>query len=189
MCGETGDGTVHVEAVAVSQREETVARSATVVRPLDKEDLPRAMLHPWNLRAQNGRNRARCRVRFFSTGYLFGHSIGPASVRWSFQAEQFIFKEQDMTKRNAVIAGLLGLGMFCGGVALAQRPAENVSPRRHPNLAAAQRLVDQAFKKIVAAQEANEWDLNGHAQKAKELLDEANRELKEAAEASNQNHR
>jgi len=68
---------------------------------------------------------------------------------------------------------------------LAQRPAKDVSPARHPNLAAAQRLSRQAYEKIVAAQEANEWDLQGHAQKAKNLLDEVNNELKQAAEASN----
>jgi len=48
-----------------------------------------------------------------------------------------------------------------------------------------QRLSQQAWDKIVAAQEANEWDMKGHAQKAKELLDQANKELKEAAEAAN----
>jgi hypothetical protein len=67
----------------------------------------------------------------------------------------------------------------------AQRPQENVSPGRHPNLAAAQRLSEQAWQKIIAAQEANEWDMQGHAQKAKNLLDEVNRELKLAAEAAN----
>jgi hypothetical protein len=74
-----------------------------------------------------------------------------------------------------------------GAVALAQRPKENVSPGRHPNIAAAQRLSQQAWEKIVAAQEANEWDMQGHAQKAKNLLDEVNRELKLAAEAANRN--
>jgi hypothetical protein len=39
----------------------------------------------------------------------------------------------------------------------------------------------------VAAQEANEFDMQGHAQKAKNLLDEANKELKLAAEAANRN--
>jgi hypothetical protein len=68
----------------------------------------------------------------------------------------------------------------------AQKPKRNVSPRRHPNIAAAQRLSQQAFNKIVAAQEANEWDLKGHAQKAKELLDQVNAELKLAAEAANE---
>jgi hypothetical protein len=72
--------------------------------------------------------------------------------------------------------------------ASAKAPVDNVSHHRHPNLAAAQHLSTQAYEKIVAAQRANEWDLNGHAQKAKELLDEVNRELKAAAEASNENH-
>ena len=72
-----------------------------------------------------------------------------------------------------------------GGVAVAQRPKENISKGRHPNLAAAQRLSQQAWERIVEAQRANEWDLQGHAQKAKNLLDQVNNELKEAAEASN----
>lgn len=58
---------------------------------------------------------------------------------------------------------------------------------RHPNLAAAQRFLDQAFQKITAAQEANEFDMNGHAAKAKELLEQADKELKQAAEAANKN--
>ena len=45
----------------------------------------------------------------------------------------------------------------------AQKPARNVSPQRHPNLAAAQRFLGQAHEKIVAAQAANEYDLSGHA--------------------------
>jgi hypothetical protein len=44
-----------------------------------------------------------------------------------------------------------------------------------------------AYQKIVAAQKANEWDVKGHAQKAKELLDQVNQELKLAAEAANRN--
>ncbi len=64
-------------------------------------------------------------------------------------------------------------------------PAHNVSHKRHPNLAAAQRMSENAYQKIVAAQQANEWDMQGHAQKAKELLDQANAELKQAAEAAN----
>ena len=61
----------------------------------------------------------------------------------------------------------------------------NVSPKLHPNIAAAQRLSRQAYNKIVAAQKANEYDMEGHAQKAKELLDQVNEELKLAAEAAN----
>ena len=75
--------------------------------------------------------------------------------------------------------------LLIAGLALAQHPRQNVSPAHHPNLAAAQRLSEQAWNKIVAAQQANEWDMDGHAQKAKNLLDEVNRELKLAAEAAN----
>jgi len=88
--------------------------------------------------------------------------------------------------RKWVLGSLLGLGLIAGGVTIAQGPPErNINPGRHPNLAAAQRLVDQAYNRIVAAQQANEWDMDGHAQRAKELLDQANRELKAAAEAAN----
>ena len=82
----------------------------------------------------------------------------------------------------------LGLALLVGTIATAQ-PRRNVSPARHPNLAAAQRLSQQAFEKVTAAQQANEWDLGGHAAKAKSLLEEVNRELKLAAETANANHR
>lgn len=82
-----------------------------------------------------------------------------------------------------VVASLLVLG----GFALAQKPVENVSKGRHPNIAAAQRLSQQAFEKISAAQQANEWDMQGHAAKAKELLEQVNKELKMAAEMANKN--
>lgn len=72
---------------------------------------------------------------------------------------------------------------------MAQLPKENISGKRHPNLAAAQRLSQQAYERIVMAQEANEWDLQGHAQKAKELLEQVNNQLKMAATASNQRKR
>lgn len=76
--------------------------------------------------------------------------------------------------------------LVVGGLALAQ-PKTNVSAARHPNINAAQRLCQQAWEKIQAAQQANEWDMQGHAAKAKSLLDQANTELKEAAQAANAN--
>ncbi|HWW94629.1 MAG TPA: hypothetical protein VN375_14770 [Vicinamibacteria bacterium] len=85
-----------------------------------------------------------------------------------------------------VIIGVVSC-VILTGVAFAQRPKENINPGRHPNLAAAQRHCQEAFDRIVAAQKANEWDMNGHAQRAKDLLEKANGELKEAAEAANQN--
>lgn len=82
----------------------------------------------------------------------------------------------------------MGLGMaLVGGYAVAKGPAENVSGKRHPNLAAAQKLSASAFEKLIAAQKANEWDMEGHAQKAKDLLEQANNEIKQAAEAANEN--
>jgi hypothetical protein len=91
-------------------------------------------------------------------------------------------------RRNSIVGVVLALALLCAGFVFAQKPERNVSPKRHPNLAAAQRLTDQAFNKITAAQQANEWDLAGHAKHAKQLLDEANEELKKAAEVSNINH-
>jgi hypothetical protein len=71
------------------------------------------------------------------------------------------------------------------GLALAKEPVKNVSAAKHPNLAAAQKLCAQAFDKLEAAQKANEYDMDGHAAKAKDLLKTANDEIKLAAEAAN----
>src|ERR1700757_3282470 len=90
---------------------------------------------------------------------------------------------------EVVMSGKLLLGpvalAFTMWVALAGAPVDNINSHKHPNLAAAQRLSTQAYEKISQAQQANEWDMGGHAQRAKELLDQVNRELKEAAEVAN----
>jgi hypothetical protein len=88
---------------------------------------------------------------------------------------------------KSLAGAALAVALIGGGVALAQKPAENISEKRHPNLAAAQRLSEQAYNKVTAAQQANEWDMQGHAAKAKDLLDQVNKELKLAAEAANKN--
>jgi hypothetical protein len=77
------------------------------------------------------------------------------------------------------------MGLFASGVLVGQ----NVSAHRHPNLNAAQNLMGQAVQKLDAAQQANEFDMNGHAQKAKDLLGQAFAQVKQAAEAANQNHK
>jgi hypothetical protein len=94
-----------------------------------------------------------------------------------------------MTRSRIVLGAVLCAALIGGGVAVAQKPVEDVSGKKHPNLAAAQRLSQQAFEKISEAQRANEWDMNGHAAKAKDLLEQVNRELKESAEAANKNHK
>lgn len=88
--------------------------------------------------------------------------------------------------KTRLLPAVLGSLLVLGGVAVAQLPKENVSAKRHPNLAAAQRMSQNAYEKIVMAQHANEWDLQGHAQQAKNLLEQVNQQLKLAAEASNQ---
>jgi len=94
-----------------------------------------------------------------------------------------------MTIRRVVLGTVFSGSLLCGGLLVAQKPPRDVSARRHPNLAAAQRFCDQAFEKITAAQAANEYDMNGHAAKAKELLEQADKELKLAAEAANKNEK
>ena len=96
-----------------------------------------------------------------------------------------------MPKKNVFLGSMVSIGLLFASLVYAQMkpPAENVSGKRHPNLAAAQRLCDQAFQKISAAQQANEFDMEGHAAKAKDLLDQASRELKQAAEAANKNRK
>ncbi|HLI63984.1 MAG TPA: hypothetical protein VKV05_11325 [Terriglobales bacterium] len=84
---------------------------------------------------------------------------------------------------------LLAAALFFAGMAVAQRPVQNINASRNPNLAAAQKLVADAFDKITAAQQANRYDMEGHAQKAKNLLLQANQELKLAADWAEKNHK
>ena len=90
--------------------------------------------------------------------------------------------------RKSIFAGLCALLLVVAGVVFAAQPppARNVNPRRHPHIAAAQQAARRAFNQIVEAQRANEWDMEGHAQKAKELLDQVNNELKRAAGEANE---
>ena len=84
-----------------------------------------------------------------------------------------------------VLGGLL----FVGRVSFGQNPVEDISPERHPNLAAAQHLIREAYDKISVAQKDNKYDMQGHATRAKELLNEASKELKLAAGEANENHK
>lgn len=88
-----------------------------------------------------------------------------------------------MTKKALKL--FLAAALVCGGMAIAQKPVQNISAQRHPNLAAAQSLCVQAYEKIEAARKANDFDMQGHAQKAEELLAQASEELKLSAEAAN----
>ena len=92
--------------------------------------------------------------------------------------------------KTFISAVVVSAGLVASGVASAQQPApQSVSPKRHPNLAAAQRFLEQAFSSISAAQADNEFDMEGHAVKAKNLIDEADRQLKQAAAWANKNEK
>jgi hypothetical protein len=69
---------------------------------------------------------------------------------------------------------------FTGGVLTA-------GPMRgHPNLEAARSDLNAAWEHISRAQSANEYDMGGHAAKAKELIGSAKEEVRLAAETANE---
>lgn len=88
--------------------------------------------------------------------------------------------------RYSAIVVTFGLALM--GIAFAQKPETDINPNRHANLAAAQHHVVEAWAKITEAQQANKDRLGGHAEKAIQLLEQANHELKEAAEYADQHH-
>jgi hypothetical protein len=87
--------------------------------------------------------------------------------------------------RGIALTALLVLG----GVAVAQRPVEDIDAHRHPHLAAAQHHIGAAWAEAETARTDNHEQLGGHAEKALEHLQAADRELKEAAEYANSHHR
>ncbi|HMD41087.1 MAG TPA: hypothetical protein VKH15_17505 [Candidatus Acidoferrum sp.] len=89
-----------------------------------------------------------------------------------------------MTKKGFYLAGAFALGLAVMGVAYAQRPETDINHDRHSHLADAQKHVVEAYDKVVEAQKDNNDQLGGHAERAIDLLDQANRELKLAAEYS-----
>jgi hypothetical protein len=88
--------------------------------------------------------------------------------------------------RTKILTTLVLCVLLIGAILVAQ-PVQNINPKHHPNLAEAQKLSERAYEKIVDAQRANEYDMDGHAQKAKDLLDQANHQLRLAANWANKN--
>jgi len=84
---------------------------------------------------------------------------------------------------------LLGVGLISAGALFAQRPAENIDSKKHPNLAQAQHHIQSAYDEVEASQKHYNDELGGHAQKAKEHLVAADQELKLAAEYANAHHK
>jgi hypothetical protein len=90
-----------------------------------------------------------------------------------------------MKKNKLIVAVALFTVLSCAAVVFAQAPVVNIDRRRHGNLAAAQEYIVQAYQRMDKAQAANEDQLGGHAQRAKELLTQADVEIRLAANTAN----
>ncbi|MBS2029121.1 MAG: hypothetical protein JST54_14555 [Deltaproteobacteria bacterium] len=82
--------------------------------------------------------------------------------------------------KKFIVGSLVGASLTFAAVAIA-------GPDKHPNLTKAHEALTQAANHITAAQKANEYDMGGHAAKAKDLIDQAIAEVKQAREAANEN--
>jgi hypothetical protein len=91
-------------------------------------------------------------------------------------------------KTNLLRGAALAAVLVLAGVAVAQRPAEDIDAHRHPHLAASQHHLAAAWQEAETARADNHDQLGGHAEKALEHMVAADRELKEAAEYSNAHH-
>jgi len=91
-------------------------------------------------------------------------------------------------KKDTLIGTALGLILGCSGALLAQAPVVNIG-ERHGNLRTAQQYIQAAWQRIDTAQVDNNYKLGGHAGRAKDLLVQADEELRLAANAANQHER
>jgi len=82
---------------------------------------------------------------------------------------------------------LLGT-LSLAGLAQAQQPTVNIS-ERHGNLRTAQEHIVQAYQLVGVAQQDNNSRLGGHAERARQLLIQADQELRMAATSANDNGR
>jgi hypothetical protein len=93
-------------------------------------------------------------------------------------------------KANAFLAGaLFGAVVSVGCAAVAQDAPFVDIGNRHGNLRDAQEHIVAAWQAISRGQEANDDRLGGHAGRAKELLGQANEELRQAANVANEHGR
>jgi hypothetical protein len=88
-------------------------------------------------------------------------------------------------KKSLLISTSVYTVLACVSVTFAQAPVVNIDPHRHGNMAAAQKFIVQAYQKLDAAQRANDDQLGGHAQRAKDLLTQADTEIRLAANVAN----
>jgi len=93
-------------------------------------------------------------------------------------------------KKALFIGIVLGAASTFGCATMAQQGAPYVDiGYRHGNLRNAQEHIMQAWQLVSNAQVDNDSRLGGHAGRAKELLSEANEELRLAADVANEHGR
>jgi len=85
------------------------------------------------------------------------------------------------------LSALITSAVLFGTLAHAQTPVVTVDPSRHGNLASAQESLVQAYGRISEAQRENGSHLGGHAQRAKDLLLQANQEIGLASDQADAN--
>lgn len=85
-------------------------------------------------------------------------------------------------KNKLILTSMLFIGATI--LVFAQAPSVTVDSSRHGNLARAQQSIHDAWTSIDVAQRDNGNHLGGHAVKAKELLDQANQEIQNAANSA-----
>jgi hypothetical protein len=92
-------------------------------------------------------------------------------------------------KKAFLIGALLGAACTFGCATMAQGAPHVDIGNRHGNLRSAQEYIVQALQLVSDAQFDNDSRLGGHAGRAKELLTEANEELRLAADVANEHGR
>ena len=88
-----------------------------------------------------------------------------------------------------IIGVIIGAASTFGCATLAQEAPRVDIGNRHGNLRSAQENIVQAWQLVSDAQVDNDSRLGGHAGRAKELLAEANEELRLAADVANEHER
>jgi hypothetical protein len=96
-------------------------------------------------------------------------------------------EEYFMSKRIWMMAIALCAVLGLSAVLFAQAPHVTVG-EKHGNMRAAQEYIQQAWRKVDEAQKDNNYNLGGHAGRAKELLAQASEEIKLSAETANSHH-
>jgi hypothetical protein len=108
--------------------------------------------------------------------------ITAAQTANEFDREGHALKASDLMKQADEELKLANPGYEAAKQPLA--PTKNVSGARQSNLVSAQHIMRQADQKILVAQTAHEFDMEGHALKARDLMKQADEELKLANDAA-----